>query len=287
MYLATNLAIFRSGDFWQRLEQIRSLGFQAVELAFIAQDPYGLWCGTVGEKQIRKIREALRPFRGVGIHAGFQELSLLSAHPGVRRLALEEVFLNLKLARELGAETVTIHPGTEGEIFTAGEIEVLMRDVLTAVDRQAAETGVWACWETGTGDFVPLEKFGCISELGLQKTGICLDVGHLVRVWRSIDPHSRIRTFREFIERFGPWIRTVHIHDWQDRPHGKHTWNDHHMVGRGEIDWREVFSSLVKIGFEGLLTLEYHPDAFSDEAELRENCAMIRLLVKEAGGEIV
>lgn len=286
MLVSTNLAIFKPLTFYPNLARIAALGFQAVELGFSAQDPFRLWCGNLSEKQIQEIRDALRPFRQIGIHAGFVELSLLSAHPGVRRLATEEVFHNLELARKIGADTVTIHPGSEGELFTPDEVEAMMVDIMRAVDCKAQETGVWACWETGTGDFIPLEKFGCIGELGLKKSGICLDVGHLVRVWRVLDPASRIRTFREFIERFGPWIRTAHIHDWQDEPKGKHTWNDHHMVGRGEIDWREVFTSLVKIGFEGLLTLEYHPDAFSDEAELLENCAMIRSLIRDVGGTV-
>ena len=163
----------------------------------------------------------------------------------------------------------------------------MMMEIMTIVDHKAKEMDVWACWETGTGDFLPLEKFGRIGELGLEKTGICLDVGHLMRVWKILDSDTRIRTFREFIERFGPWIRTAHIHDWQDEPKGKHTWGDHHMVGQGQIDWNEVFSSLVKIGYTGLLTLEYHPDVFSDEMELLENIQRVRSLVRKAGGNIV
>ena len=121
----------------------------------------------------------------------------------------------------------------------------------------------------------------------MKNTGICLDTAHLVRVWKQQDPHGKIRTFSQFIEEYKDLLWTMHISDWQESPKGKHTWNDHHAVGDGEIDWNEVFSTLIKVGYDGIMTMEYHPNAIKDEDYYVRNCERIRKMVRDLGAEIL
>ncbi len=287
MYLSTNLAIFKTGSFFFRLKKIHDMGFEAVGISFTAQGPYRLWVGNLTDSQIEEVKQALSPFQQVNIHAGFLQLSLLSHHPGIRKITMEEYLANLEVAGKLGIGVVDFHPGAEWENLTDEEVNSLMAESMITIDKKAQESGVLACWETGAGYFVPLERFDNIRKLGLKNTGICMDTGHLVRVWKELDPNGKIRTFSEFIKRYGDLIHTTHIHDWQDDPKGKYTWNDHHMVGNGKIDWGEVFSSLVIAKYDGTLLLEYHPDSFANEEDMLKNCDYVRKLVRETGGKII
>ncbi len=298
MILGGESSIFTTGTWFENYQQLnRPIGLKGVEVSFMAQERYRLWNRNLTKEQIGRIKQTLKPFRRITYHAAFFELSLLAAHPGIRELTLKEYLFELELAKKLGVYAVNFHPiGTigEGEYLSRKEKDDLMTGYLKAVDRKAGSLGIKACWETGCGYFSPLKKFERIRELNLKHTGICMDVGHLVGSWKGAggwkkvkEPAGGLNTFSKFIGRFGDLIWSCHIHDWQDKPNGKHVWNDHHMVGNGIIDWDEVFSSLVKAGFNGNLSLEYHPDAVGKVEDYVASCEHVRRLVRKCGGEII
>lgn len=277
------------GTFFSENQKLHDLGLNGVEVSFGAEEYDGsLWLMNLTEEKIKKIRSLLSQFKGVGVHAAFiGGMSLLCSHSKIREITLEEYLLTLEIAPQIGAKAVTFHDGATGPNVTKERAEELLIAAMQKMDEKAGACNVRVCWETGCGSFNPPERFKRIQELGLKHTGICLDTGHLVMGWRTTPSPEGINTHAGFIERYKDLIWHVHITDWQETPKGKHKWNDHHAVGDGEINWPEVFSSLVKIGYDGLLTMEYHPDGIPNQAYYLRNCEYIRGLVREAGGKII
>lgn len=275
------------GDFFAENQKSCDLGLKGVEVSFGAQEYDGsLWIGNLTKGKINKIHDLLAQFKGVAVHAAFGSgFSLVGSHPEMRKITLKEYMMTLELAPQIGAKVVTFHEGAVGPNISKEQAEELLIAAMRKMDEKAGACKVRVCWETGCGSFNPPERFERIRELGLKYTGICMDTGHLVMGWK--ESPSELNTHAKFIERYKDLIWHVHITDWQDTPKGKHKWNDHHAVGDGSIDWKSVFSSLVKIGYNGLLEMEYHPDAIPDEAYYLRNCEYIRKLVRDAGGTII
>lgn len=270
MILSTNRCTFKKGTTKERIASMKELGFTGAGAANIPDSEDRDWEG----------------FDLLAVHAPFINLDLLSDDVDARMLAKQKCLDCLEWSAGVGAETVTLHPGGPGSDACDERVDQRMKNLMLQFDRRADRLGIWACWETGTGYFVPLKKFEVIRELKLRRTGICLDSGHLERVWRQISVGDEIGTFPAFIRRFKDLIKCTHLHDWIDEPPRADGWQDHHMIGRGSIDWHEFFSLLVEIGYNGDLLLEYHPDSYETFDELKENLAELRHTALVAGAEI-
>jgi sugar phosphate isomerase/epimerase len=73
--------------------------------------------------------------------------------------------------------------------------------------------------------------------------GVTLDIGHAELVRRG--------NALEIIQRVGPAIKHVHIHDNKGGPADLH-W----PIGRGTIDFEPILSGLLKAGYKGKITME-------------------------------
>lgn len=81
--------------------------------------------------------------------------------------------------------------------------------------------------------------------------GLTLDVGH------ANLGGSENRSIA-FIERFGKLIRHVHLHDNRG---GQSQTDDLHLpIGDGTVDFRAIMTSLVRVGYDGTITLEVKPE---------------------------
>jgi len=275
-------------EFFAGNQKLFDLGLKGVEVSFGADEYDGsLWIGNLTKAKIKKVYDLLSQFTDVSIHAAFGSgFSLLGSHPEMRKITLKEYMMTLELAPQIGAKAVTFHDGAIGPNVSKEQVEELLKGAMQKMDEKAGKCKVRVCWETGCGAFFnPPERFDRIRRLGLKNTGICMDTGHLIMGWKALP--SKLNTHAKFIERYKDLIWHVHINDWQDKPKGKHKWNDHHAAGDGSIDWKSVFGSLVKIGYDGSMTMEYHPDGIPDEAYYLRNCEYIRALVRKEGGQII
>ncbi len=95
------------------------------------------------------------------------------------------------------------------------------------------------------------------------RMGICMDVGHTVRIGQ--DPVA-------VIEQCSTRLYDFHIKDvTQTDPQGKEV-----EVGLGVIDIVAVLKALVKINYAGHLALEYEPDPEAPMPGIIASCAYIR-----------
>ena len=272
MMLSITLCAFRHGTSRDKLALIKKLGFRAA-----------------GADKVPDLDDdAWRYFGHLAHHAPFIDLNLLSGLPEVRKLSRDLCLASVEWAANLGASTVTFHPGESTYFLNTKEADEIMKDIMTDFDRHAARHDLWACWETGTGYFLPLSKFEMIRDLGLQHTGICLDTGHLERVWRQLNPSDEIHAFAHFIRRFGDLIKCTHLHDWIDAPSPEDGWQgqDHHMIGQGSIDWPEFFGLLVEAGYDGDLLLEYNRRSYGSIEDLKHNIDQVKSMLHMAGVEL-
>lgn len=103
--------------------------------------------------------------------------------------------------------------------------------------------------------FPLIEKFG---------TKICMDVGHV---------RLRNEDVGEFIDRYGPRIGHVHMHDVTYKLFAKRirVMDDHRALGSGLIDLDDIIGKLAAAGFDGAVSLEvYEVDPVGSIRTLKE-----------------
>jgi sugar phosphate isomerase/epimerase len=294
MIVGTNTAIYSHGSLEEKAGRIRSVGYEGLEVCFSVIDEMHKSIFDMDGKDVARLRDVFSKFKATSIHAFHIDVKPLSIQSEFRNLSQRELLLNLEFAGRLSIPTVVMHPN-EGmsachidALSCAYDMDAIMRDFMSESDEVAGCNNTKVCWETGCGYFNPFENFDLIRDMGLKNTGICLDVGHLMLTWRNfgVGVNKSILSIGDFISRYGDLILAVHIHDWvADKGKSPHGWNDHNLVGEGEIDWMEVFGSLIKAGYNGLLTCEYHPLAVkNDDVRLARNRAQIIEMIEGLGG---
>jgi|LSQX01.3.fsa_nt_gb sugar phosphate isomerase/epimerase len=107
------------------------------------------------------------------------------------------------------------------------------------------------CLENLRGETTPQNAFELnelIDAAGGKNLGICLDTGHLNLISRD---SPRYQTQGDFIRVAGERLMALHIAD-------NDTTSDMHLMpfGRGNIDWKDVMSSLKECGYNRLFNLE-------------------------------
>ena len=278
MIVSTNLAVWEPyPPLLEGLKRLSDLGFRGAST--------GVPHKMEGEEREKTIA-AYGKFDILAAHASFKAGGPLCADPEQRRAKWDDFVTSLERSAAMGMHSVEFHPGDADPSFTPEEADRLMEELMRRLDEVAVANNIWACWETGTGYFHPNDRFELIRKYDLKKTGICLDTGHVVRIWRICDAPTQITTFTDFFHAFGDLIQSAHIHDWQDEPTNVQQWNDHNPVGQGIIDWEEVFGGLVKIGYTNELCMEYHPNEVPDDPTLMQYAQDVRDRIRQVGGEV-
>jgi len=124
-------------------------------------------------------------------------------------------------------------------------------------------------------EFIPAEKI-CIENLEYIRfekifplvekfgTSICMDVGHI---------RLRNEDIGEFIDKYGPRIGHVHMHDVTYRLYDKRVriLDDHRALGSGILDLDDIIGRLAAVGFDGAVSLEvYEVDPTASIRALKE-----------------
>ena len=96
-----------------------------------------------------------------------------------------------------------------------------------------------------------------------KRIGLCIDVGHTQRA--GIDPCESIRTFADR-------LLDVDLEDVTSPTAGGKAVE----IGRGVVDIPAVLSSLLAIGYSGIVAFEYEKDADDPLAGLAESVGYVR-----------
>lgn len=249
MLLGYNTNGLQSHRLPDALRLLADHGYQAVALTLDVQhlDPFEVTSSQVAE--IAALLETLNLSVVIETGARFlldpghkHEPTLMTRGEEARRRRLDFYARAAKVGAELGAGVVSFWSGVDrgpGE----DSAETLRSGVASACEVIRAE-GLTPALEPEPGMAVATvaEYLALCAELGGAAPRLCLDVGHLY-VTGEGEP-------AEVIPRVADRIRQVHLEDIRRGVH------EHLLPGTGDVDFREVRTSLEKSGYDGPVCFE-------------------------------
>jgi len=227
----------------QTLEHIAKLKFRVIELM---TTPPHAWPGHLNKKKRDELRELLDSY-GLQVKAlnpTFGDLNLASPRPTVRRLTVEELKEQIKLARDIDAEIVAVVAGT-GHLVGTPPLEMFWghsKDGIIECAKFAEDHGVIIGLECAPYRFIEkaeqLKRM--IKEVGSESVKAVFDTSNsCVRE----SPLSAIETL-------GDLIIHVHLADNDCKTWGKLP------IGMGAIDFAAVAKALENTKFRGVSVIE-------------------------------
>lgn len=176
------------------------------------------------------------------VHAPICDLNVAALSDRLMEASVKETCAVIVSSAEIGAKTVTIHPGLTSMSVNGTEERATerARRSMKVFDRMQAEYGVPLAIENMPGFkfFLGKTTESLASIVDGTDLGICFDIGHA---------HT-MGQIEAMAETFGDRIVNVHIHD----NHGER--DEHLTIGDGNIDFGKVLGLLS--GYRGNYIIE-------------------------------
>lgn len=220
------------------------LGFDYLELAM---DPPMAHHATLSSQR-RQIMQALAD-TGMGLVCHLPTfVTTADLTASLRRASVEEMHASLRVAADLGAEKVVLHPSMAGGmgIFALDTVKGYAFDFFGQMALAAERLGITICLE----NMFPRNRLGVepgdLAEIfdACPTFRMTLDTGHA-----NIDD-PRGRRLKALVDGFGDRITHLHVSD----NHGKI--DDHLAVGLGTVRFADLMQRLQAAGFDATITLE-------------------------------
>ena len=139
-------------------------------------------------------------------------------------------------------------------------------DLIDYVIAKVAETGIKVAIHTHGPDGAAFPSIYKIMELVKDPSlgvGCCLDMGHSVRSGEDI---------AKIVRKYSKWIYDIHIKDETAPSKEGQTWE----MGRGVIDYRPVIKALRKVGYKGVVSLEFEKNGDNPHPGVAESIGYLR-----------
>jgi len=227
----------------KEIEEIGQMGFEYVELTM--DPPEAIPQKILTQK--RAIQDVLHRY-GMGIVAHLPTFVWTSdLYESLRRASLQENFIALEAAAELGIEKVVLHPGfiTGLGKFLLDKAKRYAMDSLEAILKKAIHLNITLCIENmfPRAHFLSQpHEFQSVFET-FQEIRLTLDIGH-ANLGGGKNKSS------EFIRLYGYRIGHVHAND----NFGKE--DSHLPIGAGIIDFEKIMKELKEAQYDETITLE-------------------------------
>jgi sugar phosphate isomerase/epimerase len=188
-----------------------------------------------------------------------------------REIRIQHTLQCLELADFFSCRNISVPPGGPLTGMARKDAMSLFHQGLARVAPLAEELGVKILVEPepellleNTGEF---KEF--IKDVESNAIGLNFDIGHFFCAGE--DPSA---AFEELFE----WIGHVHLEDIAaTRVH------NHLILGHGAIQLLEVFKTMIRLGYQGDVSLELYPYVDTPEEAGRESLAYLRFLQQEVG----
>lgn len=228
-------------------EEARQLGLEWLELGCEAPANFP---HTFDDARIAKIKD-LREKYGFGycLHSG-SYVNSAEMMPTVRLAVEQHLIEYIQLASKLEAENLVVHLGFHFSQYMEDTYKALLETYHTVVaEAERLKMPLVIENMNKLSDDSEINYLGTtieelrvvMDEIQSPYLGLAMDVGHANLLPGGIEP---------FIDAFGPRIGGLHLHD-----------NDgildrHWALGKGNIDWRHLFTRMEEIGYTGKGTIE-------------------------------
>ena len=268
--LGANTAITGYG-LLQAIERLRELGFPIIEIHPMGTpeptpDEFpGFEFDRLDMAQKREINQALRGFSFVTAHLPYTDLHTFSRFGPVRDFSRQRVETAMEGSAYFGAKLCVLHAeALEGSRRneTWQERVRLYRHWGDVAHRLGLKIAIETGFPRSAKEFVAM-----IEEIGHSQIGATLDVGHQGRyeeLIARVKPEDKgtpagIRAYNdineELIERLGPKLLHMHIHDIEPD-----TWAEHKPLVHGFVDYPRLLRKLASIQYSGPLVFEIGGD---------------------------
>jgi sugar phosphate isomerase/epimerase len=191
-----------------------------------------------------------------------------------RQIRIQHTLDSLRVARFLGCENISIPPGGPLNGMDRKAAFDLFYRGLDQVLPTAEQLGINVLVEPepdllmeNTAEF---KSF--IKDVQSDWVGLNFDIGHFFCAGEN-----PARAFEELFE----WVGHVHIEDIA--PSRIHA---HLIAGHGAIDFKDVFEAMVRLQYDGHISLELYPYTDAPEKAGRESLAHLGPLFQESGLDI-
>ena len=173
---------------------------------------------------------------------------LSSANAKVRERGIQIALKMLRVAAEVGAETILLVPGVVDE--TAGYREVferskaVIRDLLPEAERRGVVLAIENVWNRFL--LSPLETADYIDSFASESIGVYFDVANILQYGYPDD----------WLRILGPRVKAIHFKDFRSDI-GNITGFTHLL--HGDVPWERVVDALHEIEYQGYVTVEVPP----------------------------
>lgn len=260
----------------EAVEKIGRLGFRGVEI--MCDRPH-LYPPDYGEENLTRLKTViddqglkvtnLNSFTLFAVGDTYLP-SWIEPREERREIRIQHTLECLKVADFFGCKNISVPPGGPvGEISRERAMTLFHRG-LEMVAPLAQELGIKILVEPepdllmeNTREF---KEF--IVDVKSPAIGVNFDIGHFFCAGE--DPRV---AFEELFE----WIGHVHLEDIApDRVH------NHLILGQGAIQFTEIFQTMLRLGYQGDVSLELYPYVDAPEEAGRESLEYLQTLLQEA-----
>ncbi len=273
--MALGLVVAPSGDPEQRLREVHELGFPTV---FLSLDSY---LGNFTPALATQYRDALAKYQltatavevvGPGPLAwdfshGPATIGIVPpAHRAARIDALRQAS---DFAKLIGVNQVQTHcgfmPEDAADALYPGTVEAIR-----TVARHCQGNGQYLLMETGQE--TPTAMSRILRDVAMPNLGVGLDTANLI-LYGKANPVDAI-------DILGPHIRSVHAKDgrWPTDPSKL---GEEVLIGKGLVNFREVFSKLRRIGYTGAISIEREISGPQQMADVRAEKQYLEKALRE------
>jgi sugar phosphate isomerase/epimerase len=276
MILGYSTNAFVRFSVFEAVEKIGRLGFRGVEI--MCDRPH-LYPPDYGEENLTRLKTLiddqglkvtnLNSFTLFAVGDTYLP-SWIEPQEERREIRIQHTLQCLKVADFFGCKNISVPPGGPvGEISRERAMTLFHRG-LEMVAPLAQELGIKILVEPepdllmeNTREF---KEF--IVDVKSPAIGVNFDIGHFFCAGE--DPRV---AFEELFE----WIGHVHLEDIApDRAH------NHLILGHGAIQFAEIFQTMLRLGYQGDVSLELYPYVDAPEEAGRESLEYLQTLLQEA-----
>src|SRR5210317_633342 len=277
MILGYSTNAFVKFSVFEAVEKISRLGFGGVEI--MCDRPH-LYPPDYGEEDLTRLKTLIED-QGLKVTnlnsftlfaVGDTYLpSWIEPREERREIRIQHTLQCLKVADFFGCKNISVPPGGPVGEISREKAMTLFHLGLERVAPLAQELDIKILVEPepdllmeNTREF---KEF--IVDIKSPAIGVNFDIGHFFCAGE--DPSE---AFEELFE----WIGHVHLEDIaSNRAH------NHLILGRGAIQFQEVFKTMINLGYEGDISLELYPYVDTPEEAGRESLNYLRTLQQQSG----
>jgi sugar phosphate isomerase/epimerase len=265
----------------ESIEKIAELGFRGVE---IMGDRPHLYPPDFDQSKLNQVKTAIKTQQLTVTNINSFTLfavgdtylpSWIEPEADRRKVRIRHTRDSLEVARFLDCPNISVPPGGPLEYaMTRKEAYRLFHAGLEQVIPLAEDLGVKILIEPEPGLLMEntREFKSFIKEVRSSSVGLNFDIGHFFCAGEN-----PAESFEELFE----WVGHVHIEDIA--PSRVHA---HLIAGQGAIDFKEIFNTMVRLGYDGAISLELYPYVDTPEAAGRESLAVLKPIILESGIKI-